>query len=189
MGLATKVCHWFFIGLVLVLSSKSQASQDDAGSKKFHLERIDTVMVPLRSETSDSNRTTERILSPVRKRRYVRFPSGPGGYVYETSGTAIGPRNVGTYPAARFGPQPQFSSPWRQYKSLWRSPVSEYSRPVMGHRTPRLIFRDNDFLPPASGGTTTFFQSNQLPDFEDDVRGKTTFYIVLIINWFFLYFP
>ncbi|XP_047355367.1 venom protease-like isoform X2 [Vespa velutina] len=169
MGLATK-CHWFFIGLVLVLSSKSQASQDTDRPKKFHLERIDTVMIPLHTDTSDNNRTTERILSPIRKRRYVRFPSGPGGYVYESSGSAIGPRNVGTYPAARFGPQPQFSSPWRQYKSLWRSPVSEYSRPVMGHRTPRLIFRDNDFLPPAGGGTTTFFQSNQLPDFEDDVR-------------------
>nr|KAF7438359.1 hypothetical protein H0235_000750 [Vespula pensylvanica] len=169
MGLATKVCHWFFIGLVLVLSSKSQANRDTDRPKKFYLERIDTV-IPLRTETSDSNRTTERILNPVRKRRYVRFPSGPGGYVYESSGSAIGPRNVGTHPAARFGPQPQFSSPWRQYKSLWRSPVSEYSRPVMGHRTPRLIFRDNDFLPPASGGTTTFFQSNQLPDFEDDVR-------------------
>jgi len=43
----------------------------------------------------------------------------------------------------------------------------------MSHRTPRLIFRDNDFLPPVGGGATSFFQqSNQLPDFEDDIRGK-----------------
>ncbi|KAK2577208.1 hypothetical protein KPH14_003358 [Odynerus spinipes] len=172
MGLATKVCHWFLIGLVLELSSKSQAGQDNDLSKKLHLGRIETVLVPFHGDTrsSDRNRTTEKTTSPIRRRRYVRFPSAPAGYLFDSASPAIGPRNVGTHAAARFAPQSQFPAPWRQYKSLWRSPVSEYSRPVMGHRTPRLIFRDNDFLPLAGGGSTSFFQSNQLPEFEDDVR-------------------
>lgn len=111
-------------------------------------------------------------MATFRRRRYVRFSTGPS-YLLD-GGPPLG-RNLGPHPAARVVPQAQLPS-WRQHKSLWRSPVANYNRPVMAHRTPRLIFRDNDFLPPVGGGAASFFQqSNQLPEFEDDFRGKSFF--------------
>ena len=131
-----------------------------------------------------------------RRRRFVRFPALPPSYVLEGAGPppphALPPvresRNLG-FASVRFGsaiPGPSQYPTWRQQKSYWRQhsgpppPVAlggaEYparaAAPVMGHRTPRLIFRDNDF-PVVSGSTNNFFQSNQLPEVEEDFRGKS----------------
>ncbi|XP_025156634.1 tryptase isoform X5 [Harpegnathos saltator] len=158
---ASRPRHWLLAAVVLLtvssslMASESQLSLSNSDSSAS----IDA----LRKETNRTSGT-----ATIRRRRYVRFPTGPS-YLFD-SGPLLG-RNLGPHPTTRFAPQVQFPS-WRQHKSLWRSPVADYNRPVMAHRSPRLIFRDNDFLPPVGGGAASFFQqSNQLPEFEDDVRG------------------
>ncbi|XP_014486689.1 PREDICTED: proclotting enzyme-like [Dinoponera quadriceps] len=153
---ASRPRHWLLAAVVLTVSSSlanetQQLSSFDPSS----------VIDALKRET---NRTGVATLRP---RRYVRYPTGPSAYFLD-GGPPLG-RNLGPHPVARFAPQVQFPS-WRQHKSLWRSPVADYNRPVMAHRTPRLIFRDNDFLPPGGGAASFFQQSNQLPEFEDDAR-------------------
>ncbi|XP_019699503.1 serine protease 42 isoform X4 [Harpegnathos saltator] len=157
---ASRPRHWLLAAVVLLtvssslMASESQLSLSNSDSSAS----IDA----LRKETNRTSGT-----ATIRRRRYVRFPTGPS-YLFD-SGPLLG-RNLGPHPTTRFAPQVQFPS-WRQHKSLWRSPVADYNRPVMAHRSPRLIFRDNDFLPPVGGGAASFFQqSNQLPEFEDDVR-------------------
>lgn len=153
--------HWLLAAVVLSLSSSLMASEVQRFTNS------DSSAIDVRRD--ETNRTG---IIAIRRRRYVRFPTGSSAYLLE--GGPHG-RNLGPHPAARFVPQgAQFSGSWRQHKSLWRSPViADYNRPVMSHRTPRLIFRDNDFLPPVGGGAASFFQqSNQLPDFEDDIRGE-----------------
>ncbi|XP_076293308.1 venom protease isoform X3 [Lasioglossum baleicum] len=158
---AARSSQWLLLGIVFVITSSHATSQtEEVGSP---LSRPETLFASIETSSNDLNNRTE-LSSSTRRRRYVRFPSGPGGYLFEGGGPPTG-RNVAAPPALRF-------PSWRQHKSLWRSPVSEYNRPVMGHRTPRLIFRDNDFPPPVGGSAPSFFQqSNHLPDFEDDVRG------------------
>ncbi|XP_033335968.1 venom protease isoform X2 [Megalopta genalis] len=164
---AARSSQWLLLGIVFVISSSRATSQTELVSGST-LSRPETLFASIETETeteaeieTDSNRTESS--NSTRRRRYVRFPSGPGGYAFEGSGPPTG-RNIGVPPGLRF-------PSWRQQKSLWRSPVSEFSRPVMGHRTPRLIFRDNDFPPAVGGSAPSFFQqSNHLPDFEDDVR-------------------
>lgn len=165
---ASRPRQWLLAAVVLTVSSSLMASETQLPSSDSS-----TVIDALKKE---SNRTG---LATIRRRRYVRFPTGPA-YLFD-SGPPLG-RNLGPHPAARVVPQAQFPS-WRQHKSLWRSPVANYNRPVMAHRTPRLIFRDNDFLPPVGGGAASFFQqSNQLPEFEDDIRGKSYFLSLLCFN-------
>ncbi|KAM0735361.1 Serine proteinase stubble [Formica fusca] len=159
MGVS-RPCHWLLAAVVLSLFSSLMVSETR------QLANLDSPAIGvLRDET---NRT--RGLAAIRRRRYVRFPTGSAAYLADVGGgpPASHGRNLG--PIARF--VPQLPGTWRQHKSLWRSPViADYNRPVMSHRTPRLIFRDNDFLPPIGGGGASFFQqSNQLPEFEDDVR-------------------
>lgn len=158
---ASRPHHWLLAAVVLSVSSSLMASEAQPSSFG------PTVIDATRDETNHTG------MAAIRRRRYVRFPTGPAAYLFE-GGPPLG-RNLGPHPAARFAPQAQFPS-WRQHKALWRSPVGDYNRPVMAHRTPRLIFRDNDFLPPIGGGAASFFQqSNQLPEFEDDIRGKVLF--------------
>jgi len=163
MDASSRWRHWFLAAVILGLSSSLAAGEP---LEQRSLESDSAVDYPPLPRGDETNRTG---LAGVRRRRYVRFPTGPA-YVLESGGPPAIGRNLGSpHPATRFAPQ--FSGSWRQQKSLWRSPViADYNRPVMSHRTPRLIFRDNDFLPPA--GASFFQQSNQLPDFEDDVRGK-----------------
>ncbi|KAL0123125.1 hypothetical protein PUN28_007632 [Cardiocondyla obscurior] len=157
---ASRPHHWLFAAVVLSLFSNLMAGE----VQRFANSDLSTVDV-LRDE---ANRTGALA---IRRRRYVRFPTG-SAYLFEAGPMPHG-RNFGAHPAARLVPQVQLPGSWRQHKSLWRSPaVADYNRPVMSHRTPRLIFRDNDFLPPVGNGAASFFQqSNQLPDFEDDIRG------------------
>lgn len=164
---ASRPRHWLLAAVILTVSSSLMASEiQPSGSYSS------SVVDVLKKET---NRTS---LAAIRRRRYVRFPTG-SAYFFD-SGPPLG-RNLGPHPAARFVPQVQF--PWQQHKSPWRSPVADYNRPVMAHRTPRLIFRDNDFLQPVGGGAASFFQqSNQLPEFEDDIRGKVPFLSLLRSN-------
>ncbi|XP_028050459.1 serine proteinase stubble isoform X2 [Monomorium pharaonis] len=152
--------HWLLAAVVLSLSSSLMASETQ------WLTSSDSSAIDVRK--AEANRTG---VVAIRRRRYVRFPTGSATYVFETGSTPHG-RNFGPHLTARLVPQTQFPGSWRQHKSLWRSPaIADYNRPVMSHRTPRLIFRDNDFLPPIGGGAASFFQqSNQLPDFEDDIR-------------------
>ncbi|XP_032670599.1 serine proteinase stubble-like isoform X3 [Odontomachus brunneus] len=153
---ASRPRHWLLAAVVLTVSSSLMASETQLSSFDSS-----TAIDALKKE---SNRTG---VLTIRRRRYVRFPTGPA-YLFD-SGPPLG-RNLGPHQAARAVPQVQFPS-WRQHKSLWRSPVANYNRPVMAHRTPRLIFRDNDFLPVGGGAASFFQQSNQLPEFEDDIRG------------------
>lgn len=161
---AARSCQWILIGVLLVISS-NRASIRAGSISGSSLGKSKTIFDPgyMEGRSNDGNRT-ELTLSSPRRRRYVRFPTGPAGYLFEGGGPPIG-RNIGLHPGVRF-------PSWRQHKSVWRSPISEYNRPVMGHRTPRLIFRDNDFPPPVGGSAPSSFfqQSNHLPDFEDDAR-------------------
>ncbi|XP_025262245.1 serine proteinase stubble isoform X3 [Camponotus floridanus] len=161
MGVS-RPCHWLLAAVVLSLSSSLMMSET------LQLANLDSSAIGvLRDETN----RTRGMAGAIRRRRYVRFPTGSAAYLADVGD---GPPSLGRHlgPIARFVP-PQLPGTWRQHKSLWRSPViADYNRPVMSHRTPRLIFRDNDFLPPIGGGGASFFQqSNQLPEFEDDVRG------------------
>jgi len=154
--------HWLLAAVILSLSSSLMASEVQWFTNS------DSSAIDMRRD--ETNRTG---MMAIRHRRYVRFPTGSAAYLLEGGPTTHG-RNLGNpHQVARFVPQTQFPGSWRQHKSLWRSPaIADYNRPVMSHRTPRLIFRDSDFLPPVGGGAASFFQqSNQLPDFEDD-RGK-----------------
>lgn len=155
-------CRWLLIGIVLVIFSSRVATQSEISESSPN--KRETIFSPGYVETPDSSgNRTDLAFNATRRRRYVRFPTGPSGYLFESGGPPIG-RNIAAHSNVRF-------PSWRQHKSLWRSPMAEYNRPVMGHRTPRLIFRDNDFPPP--GSAPSFFQqSNHLPDFEDEVRGK-----------------
>lgn len=163
MGVS-RPCHWLLAAVILSLSSSLMVSETR------QLANLDPLAIDVRRD--ETNRT--RGVAAIRRRRYVRFPTGSAAYLTDVGGgpSSLG-RNLG--PIARFAPP--LPGTWRQQKSLWRSPViADYNRPVMSHRTPRLIFRDNDFLPPIGGGGASFFQqSNQLPEFEDDVRGKSLF--------------
>lgn len=158
---AARSCQWLFIGIVLIISSNRATSETEiSGSSPS---KPETTLSPgyVETRSNDGNRT-DLTFNSARRRRYVRFPTGPAGYFFEGGGPPVG-RNIGVHPSVRF-------PSWRQPKALWRSPI-EYNRPVMGHRTPRLIFRDNDFTPPAGGSGPSFFQqSNHLPDFEDEAR-------------------
>ncbi|XP_026668163.1 serine proteinase stubble-like isoform X2 [Ceratina calcarata] len=160
MGVA-RPCQWLLMGIVLVISSNRATSQQEPGAS---LDKFDSTLSPVYVETRSNGSRTDVPLNLVRKRRYVRFPTGPAGYMFEGGGPPIG-RNIGVPPSVRY-------PNWRQHKALWRSPMADFNtRPVMGHRTPRLIFRDNDFPPPVAGSAASFFQqSNHLPDFEDEIR-------------------
>ncbi|XP_053974576.1 serine proteinase stubble-like isoform X1 [Hylaeus anthracinus] len=161
MGTA-RWCQWLLIGIVLIVSSSRTTSQTEVSGTSPG--KPETNFSPSIVEAQNDNENkTDLALNSARRRRYVRFPTGPAGYLFEGGGPPIG-RNIGVPPNVRF-------PSWRQHKSVWRSPVSEYNRPVMAHRTPRLIFRDNDFPSPVGGSAPSFFQqSNHLPDFEDDAR-------------------
>lgn len=188
-----KSCHWLLIGIILTLRTICQATEESKFSAETKLSNFPNsdaflgvvLAVEQDSHKRESNRTDSN-LSLVRKRRFVRFPSGPG-YAFEGQH----PRSIGLA-NMRFGPQAQFPS-WRQQKSFWRPPVSgppvpEFSRPVMGHRTPRLIFRDNDFpVTTGNGVSSNFFQSNQLPELEEEIRGTYFFYFLyaLIVLYIF----
>lgn len=167
----SRPCHWLLAAVVLSLSSSLMVSETR------QLANLDSSAIGvLRDETN----RTKGMAGAIRRRRYVRYPTGSAAYFADVGD---GPPSLGRHlgPIARFVP-PQLPGSWRQQKSLWRSPViADYNRPVMSHRTPRLIFRDNDFLPPIGGGGTSFFQqSNQLPEFEDDVRGKSLFFFFIL---------
>ena len=126
--------------------------------------------------SGEAGNRTEEGRGLVRERRFVRFPSGPAGAIYDGPGPTG--RNLGFSGGARFAQPVQYPS-WRQQKSsFWRSPgpANDYPRPVMSHRTPRLIFRDDFPSLPSSGPGASFFQSNQLPDIDEDYRGKTSKY-------------
>lgn len=177
---ASRPRHWLLAAVILSLSSSLMTSEVEQFTKS------DSSVVDVRrDETNHTGVVT------IRRRRYVRFPTG-SAYLLEAGSTPHG-RNFGSHPVTRFIPQTQFPGSWRQHKSFWRTPA-DYNRPmgpVMSHRTPRLIFRDNDFLPPVGGGAASFFQqSNQLPDFEDDIRGNPlSFYFSLfgvILNLIFI---
>ncbi|XP_043279019.1 proclotting enzyme-like isoform X1 [Venturia canescens] len=122
---------------------------------------------------SIANRTDPKDERVARERRFIRFPTGPGA-IYEGPGPTG--RNI-AFTGIRFAPQHPQYPPWRQQKSsYWRSPPSsssapnEYPRPVMAHRTPRLIFRDDFPSLPTGGAGVSFFQSNQLPELDEDYR-------------------
>ncbi|XP_043600023.1 serine protease 42 isoform X1 [Bombus pyrosoma] len=159
---AARSCQWLLIGIVLIVSSNRATSHTEISGSSLSKPKTIFSSSYIEPRSNNGNRT-DLILNSPRRRRYVRFPSGPAGYLFEGGGPPIG-RNIGVPPGVRF-------PSWRQHKSLWRNPISEYNRPVMGHRTPRLIFRDNDIPPPVGGSASSFFQqSNHLPDFEDEIR-------------------
>lgn len=150
---ASRLLQWLLAVVVLSLSSSLIVSEVHQRA------RSDSSAINVRR-----NETNRIGMTAIRRRRYVRFPTGAAAYLLE-GGPPLG-RNLG----ARFTSQ-TFPASWKQQKALWRSPViADYTRPVMSHRSPRLIFRDNDF-PPIGGGAAFFQHSNQLPDFEDDIRG------------------
>ncbi|XP_033226366.1 serine proteinase stubble isoform X4 [Belonocnema kinseyi] len=182
-----KSCQWFLMGIVLIFRAICQATEDNEFLSRIKLESnlpnsnaySGAVLAVDRDSNNKENNKTDSNLSLIRKRRFIRFPTGPG-YAFEGGGQH--PRSMGLPNNIRFGLQAQFPS-WRQQKSFWRPsvpgpppvpgpPGPEFSRPVMSHRTPRLIFRDNDFpVATGSGVSSNFFQSNQLPDLEEEVRG------------------
>ncbi|XP_066597303.1 proclotting enzyme-like [Prorops nasuta] len=157
----------FLIGLILGLSLVIVEASSTGNEQQRRFDVTNRI-----NRTDDSEELTRGSLRK-RPKRYVRFPPSSSGYIFDNSAGLALARNQPIYPSPRFVPQSQFSS-WRQHKSLWRSPVTEYSRPVMAHRTPRLIFRDNDFFPTANaasnGAPPSFFQSNQLPELEEEIR-------------------
>lgn len=196
--------HWFIVtGLLLTSRVNCQTPDDRANSGAYlhtnpsssNLRSVDALFgAILASDANNDNgqQHENRTVVNVRKRRYVRFPSGPNGYVETAGGPPVGPLNRNNLPV-RYNPQASggYYSPWRQQKSYWRSAapsaVGEFpQRPsaVMGHRTPRLIFRDNDFPPSNPLPPSNFFQSNNhLSEFDDEFRGKLLTYILI---FFFL---
>ncbi|XP_015588322.1 trypsin-1 isoform X2 [Cephus cinctus] len=156
----------FLLVLVFILST-SWVSGSDSDILKIERSQeanlLEDIQLDGNAATNFNNRTGSTDI--VRRKRYVRFPSAPG-HPYEVPATGRAAGYTGNY----FGSQ--YPQSWRQHKTAWRSPVAgaDYVRPVMGHRTPRLIFRDNDF--PSSFGIsgTSFFQSNQLQEPDDDIR-------------------
>ncbi|XP_051174750.1 venom protease isoform X3 [Leptopilina boulardi] len=177
-----KSCHSFLIGIILILRTNCQTTEENKFSAETKLstnfQNSDAFLGAVLAVEQDSLRReinrTDSNLNLIRKRRFVRFPSG-SGYAFEGQQH---PRSIGLA-NMRFGPQAQFST-WRQQKSFWRPPpvsggpppIAEFTRPVMGHRTPRLIFRDNDFPATTGNGVSSnFFQSNQLPEIEEEIRG------------------
>ncbi|XP_051174749.1 serine protease 33 isoform X2 [Leptopilina boulardi] len=176
-----KSCHSFLIGIILILRTNCQTTEENKFSAETKLstnfQNSDAFLGAVLAVEQDSLRReinrTDSNLNLIRKRRFVRFPSG-SGYAFEGQQH---PRSIGLA-NMRFGPQAQFST-WRQQKSFWRPPpvsggpppIAEFTRPVMGHRTPRLIFRDNDFPATTGNGVSSnFFQSNQLPEIEEEIR-------------------
>ncbi|XP_023317016.1 plasma kallikrein [Trichogramma pretiosum] len=180
--------------------SPSHSSSSRSGSSSQNYDFPTSAAIHRSFQVSPSNRSSSSSSSSSpaagRRRRYARFPTLPPGYIIESSGGPphLGPppppppqaRNVGFSNNFRFHGQPREFPNWRQQKSYWRQssvgpPGSslahlnaiEYpgpiraSPPVMSHRTPRLIFRD-DF--PIVSGSNNFFQSNQLPDIDDDFK-------------------
>lgn len=158
--LITKPCSCLLIVAVLVLSEHHQSNATSSSRGPDELE------IQLNDDQQQRNTTTT---SRRRTRRFARFPSLPPGYVLE----GAPPPPFQRYASTRFGVQYPGPQTWRQQKSYWRHSDYPQSRPpgppVMGHRTPRLIFRDNDF--PVVGSSNSFFQSNQLPDADEDFRG------------------
>ncbi|XP_008209678.1 serine proteinase stubble isoform X1 [Nasonia vitripennis] len=184
--LITKPCSCLLLALVLGLRSSTCRAAASSSSSSTSLVSLPTSSSSSSSPTSPlqrfatSSNTTASGRS--RRRRFVRFPALPPSYVLEGAGPPPPiqqSRSLG-FASVRFGGPSAGQYPtWRQHKSYWRQhsgpPTigADYparpSAPVMGHRTPRLIFRDNDF-PVVSGSANNFFQSNQLPDVEEDFR-------------------
>ncbi|XP_011494686.1 PREDICTED: proclotting enzyme isoform X1 [Ceratosolen solmsi marchali] len=184
--LITKPCNYLLIGIVLAFcmdlcraNGKNKNISRDSYSS-FSTSNGSPLLNELQTLVNE-NRNPEQ----SRRRRYVRFPSLSPGYILESAGlpplSIQQGRNLGIA-NVRFGStgNGQYSN-WRQQKSYWRqhsgvsSPVLSAdfplrsNAPVMGHRTPRLIFRDTDFSV-TSGNGNNFFQSNQLPDIDEDYR-------------------
>lgn len=122
-----------------------------------------------------------------RPRRYIHFPNTVSTYIVEANtqrlskNTRIQSRSMG-YNNLRHDQTPSHQS-WRQHKSsYWRysNGPSHFGHQIfenfpsrqqqvksaMSHRTPRLIFRDENL----SLGQN-YFQTNQLWDAEEDLQG------------------
>jgi transmembrane serine protease 6 len=196
--LITKPCSYLFIGIILAFCTDSCRT-----SKNRNISLVSSSSFSTSNDSSLFNELQTLINENVgsgqsRRRRYVRFPSVSPGYILESSGPLPPPvqqsRNLG-FASVRFGSagNGQYSN-WRQQKSYWRhhsgapAPVlsADFSArpnaPVMGHRTPRLIFRDNDFSV-ASGIGNNLFQTNQLPDIDEDYRGENQFFFLLFYEY------
>lgn len=166
--LITKPCSCLLIGILLGLRTSRANS-----SHRTSLPSLTPSNINITSPAASVPREPG-ISSRPRRRRFVRFPALPPSYVLEGAGSP--PATLQQQAARSLGfanPVRQYPS-WRQQKSYWRPPALEYpparAAPVMSHRTPRLIFRDNEF--PVVGGANNFFQSNQLSDVEEDFRGE-----------------
>lgn len=175
---ASRECNCFIAVGIIILAVRSIhgssggafEAQVPSGSSSTSLDAISGPMTSSAESFEDQNANSTETGGLVRERRFIRFPSGPGP-IYEGPGPTG--RNTG-FPNVRYPSQGPYT-PWRQQKSsFWRppGPTSDYPRPVMGHRTPRLIFRDDFPSLPGSGSGNSFFQSNQLPELDEDYRGK-----------------
>lgn len=184
--------HWFIVTVLLfVYRVNCQTPDDKSDSGALYHNNAPQPSSTLfgailtLDANNDHRQPVNRTAVNVRKRRFVRFPSGPNGYVETVGGPPVGPLSRSNM--ARYNPQVGgYYSPWRQQKSYWRSAASagDFQRPsaVMGHRTPRLIFRDNDFPPTNPLPPSNFFQSNNhLSDFDDEFKGKLIPFFFLII--------
>ena len=191
--LIKKSCSCFVIAIILSLfpnpsHSISNSSSSSSSNSNFAETNRKTSLIPSSEFSSAIKDATLRTFhhARTRRRRFARFPPE---YIIQGIGPPPPPlsqsRNIFFDNSIRFNAPPREYSSGRQPKSYWRplpnqfngidySPVRT-SPPVMAHRTPRLIFRD-DF--PIVSGSNNFFQSNQLPDIEDDYRGETFFHTI-----------
>ncbi|XP_023245144.1 coagulation factor IX [Copidosoma floridanum] len=181
--LITKPCSRLLICIILGLHTSSSRATSASPSASTSLATLTSSSIDSRKTISSSpyndHNATATPAPPstrARRKRFVRFPALPPSYVLEGAPPPPLLPVVQQARSVRFaGPYPS----WRQQKSYWRQHLGpgEYpsrpGAPVMGHRTPRLIFRDSDF----GLGANNFFQSNQLPDIEEDYRDhrKQTF--------------
>lgn len=119
------------------------------------LRRFDVSLPEKSYYAADKNNDTNFTSSTIRRRRYVRFPSN-GPYKFEE------PSSVNVAFAKPYVGRQLPYPVWPEYKSAWRNPV-------MGHRSPRLIFRDDYSRGSAS---SPIFLSNQIQDLDDTYRGE-----------------
>lgn len=185
MTLTKRLCYWLLIGIVLNLQNCRAKKESDALTPE-----------PASQLFKNSTENSPAVHPRVR-RAIIRYPTPPT-YIFEPIARS---RNFGV-PNVRFQPPGQYYPPWRQHKSFWRPPgpppgisalpgpppgppVNDFRGPVMGHRTPRLIFRDDYPVATGPGVSNNFFQTNQLQDVED-YPGKQL--LLTFFNFFLLTF-
>nr|CAD7431557.1 unnamed protein product [Timema monikensis] len=126
----------------------------------------------LKENSSIKDNTTSavfRMQVNQRRKRFVRFPSGGE----PTSGSRL------LYPRPHTAPsyyQPSSGAGYSSWHPVRPKAPSYHSKPppVMGHRTPRLVFRDPDIPGTVHASAQQYYQQNGLQDLLDEEPRDTS---------------